>query len=97
MRHYDDVGLLVPADVDPSPGYRRYGRDQVRLARLIRSLRWIDLPIEEIPADRAADGRAARRGHSGRPPPQAGQATRPAHCYPCRSRSTRTRSTCTMT
>lgn len=48
LRHYDDVGLLTPADVDPVSGYRRYRREQVRLARLIRSLRWIDLPVEEI-------------------------------------------------
>lgn len=48
LRHYDDVGLLVPAQVDPGSGYRRYRRDQVRQARLIQALRWIELPIEEI-------------------------------------------------
>ncbi|MFB6721221.1 MerR family transcriptional regulator [Kribbella sp. NPDC056345] len=48
LRHYDDVGLLTPADVDPVSGYRRYRRDQVRLARLIRALRWVDLPVEEL-------------------------------------------------
>jgi DNA-binding transcriptional MerR regulator len=48
LRHYDDVGLLDPAHVDESNGYRRYRRDQVRQARLIQALRWIDLPIEEI-------------------------------------------------
>jgi DNA-binding transcriptional MerR regulator len=48
LRHYDDVGLLAPAEVDPSSGYRRYHRSQVRDARLIQALRWIDLPIEEI-------------------------------------------------
>lgn len=48
LRHYDDVGLLAPADVDPDTGYRRYRRDQVRQARVIQSLRWIDLPVEEI-------------------------------------------------
>jgi DNA-binding transcriptional MerR regulator/catechol 2,3-dioxygenase-like lactoylglutathione lyase family enzyme len=50
LRHYDDVGLLAPAEVDPATGYRRYRRDQVRQARLIQALRWIDLPIEEIGA-----------------------------------------------
>ena len=48
LRHYDDVGILVPAEVDPDSGYRRYRRDQVRQARLIQALRWIDLPVEEI-------------------------------------------------
>jgi DNA-binding transcriptional MerR regulator len=48
LRHYDDVGLLTPTEVDPGSGYRRYRRDQVRLARLIGELRWIHLPIEEI-------------------------------------------------
>ena len=48
LRHYDDVGLLPPAEVSATSGYRRYHRDQIRIAHLIRQLRWIDLPIEEI-------------------------------------------------
>lgn len=48
LRHYDDVGLLAPARIDPASGYRRYRRDQLGRARLIRALRWTDLPIEEI-------------------------------------------------
>lgn len=48
LRHYDDVGLLVPAAVEPASGYRRYLADQIRQARLIRALRWTDLPIDEI-------------------------------------------------
>ncbi|WP_052595982.1 MerR family transcriptional regulator [Luteipulveratus mongoliensis] len=66
LRHYDDVGLLTPAQVDPESGYRRYSRDQVRLARLIQSLRWIDLPIDRIrnviqgPADPASQEIFAR-------------------------------------
>jgi DNA-binding transcriptional MerR regulator len=48
LRHYDDVGVLVPAEVDAESGYRRYRRDQVHQARLIQALRWIDLPVEEI-------------------------------------------------
>lgn len=27
LRHYDEVGLLLPASVDPVSGYRRYRRD----------------------------------------------------------------------
>jgi DNA-binding transcriptional MerR regulator len=48
LRHYDEVGLLVPASVDPASGYRRYRRDQAGRARCIRMLRCDDLPIEEI-------------------------------------------------
>jgi DNA-binding transcriptional MerR regulator len=48
LRHYDEVCLLVPAEVDPESGYRRYRRDQLRRTWLIKVLRWLDLPIEEI-------------------------------------------------
>jgi predicted enzyme related to lactoylglutathione lyase len=44
LRHYDEVGLLAPAETDPASGYRRYRRDQLRRTWLIRSLRWLDLP-----------------------------------------------------
>ena len=48
LRHYDEVGLLPPASVDPASGYRRYRRDQAPRARQIRMLRCDGLPIEEI-------------------------------------------------
>jgi DNA-binding transcriptional MerR regulator len=48
LRHYDAVGLLAPAFVDPASGYRRYGADQVDTARLIRRLRGLDLPVAEV-------------------------------------------------
>lgn len=48
LRHYDEVGLLSPASVDPASGYRRYDGEQAGRARQIRMLRWDDLPIEEI-------------------------------------------------
>lgn len=48
LRHYDEVRLLVPAYVDPSTGYRRYTTVQLKTARLIRSLRAVDLPIDGI-------------------------------------------------
>ena len=48
LRHYDDIGLLAPAEVDPVNGYRRYRREQITDARVIQGLRFIDLPIEEI-------------------------------------------------
>ncbi len=48
LRHYDDVGLLRPAFVDPATGYRRYQPGQVRRARVIFALRQVGLPIDAI-------------------------------------------------
>lgn len=48
LRHYDDVGLLPPASVDATSGYRRYRPDQIAIGRLIRSLRAVDMPIDAI-------------------------------------------------
>jgi DNA-binding transcriptional MerR regulator len=48
LRHYDEIGLLKPAQVDPDTGYRRYRHDQIDQARLICGLRGLGLPIDEI-------------------------------------------------
>lgn len=48
LRHYDELGLLAPARVDPDTGYRLYRRDQADTARLIATLRELDLPLSEI-------------------------------------------------
>ncbi|GIM91225.1 MerR family transcriptional regulator [Paractinoplanes toevensis] len=48
LRFYDGAGVLVPAEVDPATGYRRYADDQVRAARLIAGLRRVGLPVPEI-------------------------------------------------
>ncbi|MCU7820481.1 MerR family transcriptional regulator [Kitasatospora sp. DSM 101779] len=48
LRHYDRVGLLVPAVVDPGTGYRYYGVGQVAHARLVRLLRSVDVPLEQV-------------------------------------------------
>jgi DNA-binding transcriptional MerR regulator len=42
LRHYDRIGLLRPAAVDPVTGYRRYHTEQIDQARLIRRLRDLD-------------------------------------------------------
>ncbi|RSM78162.1 MerR family DNA-binding transcriptional regulator [Kibdelosporangium aridum] len=45
LRHYDRIGLLAPAAVDPVSGYRWYGvAELVRLER-IRALRRLGLPL----------------------------------------------------
>ncbi|HJW21265.1 MAG TPA: helix-turn-helix domain-containing protein, partial [Candidatus Limnocylindrales bacterium] len=61
LRHYDELDLLRPADVDPFTGYRRYRREQVETALTIRRLRDLELPIEDIRAVLAADDPAAQR------------------------------------
>ena len=48
LRHYDRIGLLVPATVDPETGYRYYRTDQVAAARLIQTLRAVDVPLEQV-------------------------------------------------
>jgi DNA polymerase III subunit beta len=48
LRFYDGAGVLVPAEVDAATGYRRYGDDQVRAARLIAGLRRVGMPVAEI-------------------------------------------------
>ena len=59
LRHYDDLGLLKPALVDPQSGYRYYGLGQVAEADRIRALRAIDMPLEEIAAALREDDPAA--------------------------------------
>lgn len=50
LRHYHDVGLLEPADIDPATGYRRYALGQVATAQAIRRFRDLDMPIDEVRA-----------------------------------------------
>lgn len=54
LRHYHQIGLLEPADVDPHTGYRRYTADQIPTAQVIRRLRDLDMPLDEIRAVLAA-------------------------------------------
>ena len=50
LRHYQQVGLLEPADIDPSTGYRYYTLDQLPSARLIRRLRDLRMPVADVRA-----------------------------------------------
>jgi DNA-binding transcriptional MerR regulator len=50
LRHYDEIGLLPPTSVDVNTAYRRYGLAQVATARLVRALRAVEVPIDEIRA-----------------------------------------------
>ena len=60
LRHYHDVGLLEPAEVDPSSGYRHYTADQVATAQAIRRFRDLDMPIERVRTVLQAPDGAAR-------------------------------------
>jgi DNA-binding transcriptional MerR regulator len=48
LRHYDEIGLLRPAAVDADTGYRTYAAEQVERAELIRMLRQLEVPLDEI-------------------------------------------------
>ena len=48
LRLYDELGLLAPARVDESSGYRYYSRDQLERARLIAALRQLQIPLAQI-------------------------------------------------
>lgn len=48
LRHYHDVGLLVPAEIDPASGYRYYEAGQVGTAQVIRRFRDLGMPLDEV-------------------------------------------------
>ncbi|MGV9806504.1 DNA polymerase III subunit beta family protein [Micromonospora chersina] len=48
LRFYDGSGVLVPALVDPTTGYRWYTDDQVAPARLVAGLRRVGMPLAGI-------------------------------------------------
>jgi DNA-binding transcriptional MerR regulator len=48
LRHYHEIGLLVPAWVDPDSGYRHYSVAQVPIAQVIRRLRDLGLALPDI-------------------------------------------------
>jgi DNA-binding transcriptional MerR regulator len=48
LRHYHQIGLLEPADVNPHTGYRSYTTDQIPTAQVIRRFRELQMPLERI-------------------------------------------------
>jgi DNA-binding transcriptional MerR regulator len=58
LRLYDRLGLLIPAAVDPSNGYRRYQESQLFTARLIVLLRQLDMPLSTVREILSAPGAA---------------------------------------
>jgi DNA-binding transcriptional MerR regulator len=63
LRRYHEAGLLEPARVDPSSGYRYYSPEQIPSAQVIHRLRELDLPLADVKAVLATSSpeeRAAR-------------------------------------
>jgi DNA-binding transcriptional MerR regulator len=60
LRHYHDLGLLEPAQVDRFTGYRSYDTDQVSSAQVIRRLRALQMPLDQIRSVLTAPDLAAR-------------------------------------
>ena len=48
LRHYHDVDLLAPDAIDPFTGYRYYAISQIRAAQVIRRLRALGVPVDEV-------------------------------------------------
>lgn len=48
LRFYHRSGVLEPASIDPSSGYRLYGTDQIAHAQVIRQLRALSVPVSTI-------------------------------------------------
>jgi DNA-binding transcriptional MerR regulator/effector-binding domain-containing protein len=48
LRHYHELGLLEPVDVDVDSGYRRYAAEQIVTAQIIRRFRDLEMPLEDI-------------------------------------------------
>jgi DNA-binding transcriptional MerR regulator len=55
LRHYHEVGLVVPARIDTSTGYRYYSPAQVPTAQVVRRLRELNMPIADVRAVLASE------------------------------------------
>lgn len=48
LRHYDEIGLLIPEDIDKFTGYRYYSEKQLPIANKIRALKSMGLSLPLI-------------------------------------------------
>ena len=60
LRNYHASGLLAPADIDESNGYRRYEVEKIPTAQVIRRFRNLDMPLSLIRAVLDAPDLASR-------------------------------------
>jgi DNA-binding transcriptional MerR regulator len=78
LRRYDELGLLVPDQVDAVTGYRWYAGTQLDQARVVARLRRIGVPLAQIKDLLALDLPGGRRADPGLPGPGRDRARRPA-------------------
>ena len=60
LRHYHEVGLLEPVEVNAESGYRYYATEQIPTAQVIRRLRDLEMPVADVKAVLAAPDVASR-------------------------------------
>lgn len=48
LRHYDSLGLLPPAEINPFTGYRYYTASQLRVVQRIRAYKELGFTLDEI-------------------------------------------------
>lgn len=48
LRHYENIGLLLPEYISPQSGYRYYSPEQFEILNTIRYLRALEMPLSEI-------------------------------------------------
>src|SRR4051795_9948174 len=48
LRHYHEQGVLEPAEVDPVTGYRFSSPSQVGPAQMVRRLRELGMPLDDV-------------------------------------------------
>jgi DNA-binding transcriptional MerR regulator len=65
LRRYHESGLLEPATVDPSSGYRYYAADQIPTAQVIHQLRELDVPLADVAKILATEDATERAGLAG--------------------------------
>lgn len=48
LRHYENLGILIPEYVDPQTNYRYYSARQFEILNTVRYLRALDMPLPQI-------------------------------------------------
>ena len=48
LRYYDEIGLFIPAAVDPQTGYRRYGAGQLPRLHRLRALKGLGFTLDDV-------------------------------------------------
>lgn len=81
LRHYDEIGLLRPAEVDTQTGYRRYASGQIDVGRRVRLLRAADLSTQQIARILDGDDGDVREYWPSIAPRWTNELRRSTHCW----------------